>query len=323
MAEPLVTVEDLVFEYPSKRALFGVGVTVPRGSITALVGPNGAGKTTLIRCLAGLHEPFSGRIKIGGIDVHDHPRQIHKRLGYLADFFGLYEDLSVARCLTYAAWVQGCAPEETDDLVRSAAERLDIADRLGEKAGALSRGLKQRLAIAQSIIHKPEFLILDEPASGLDPDARFRLSNLLVRLKDEGMTLLVSSHILSELEDYATGLIVIRDGRVVSQGLMRDVGGQTANDGERLALTLTEPDPRLENLLAGRDGVSAIHVENRTARCRITGGEAARHALLKSLLDAGLAVVDFRVEEDRLRDAYMATAEPIPEDPNTGGDESS
>jgi len=305
MTDALVTVEDLVFEYPSKRALHDVGVTIARAAITALVGPNGAGKTTLIRCLAGLQEPFSGRVLIDGIDSLDHPRQIHKRLGYLADSFGLYEDLTVRQCLTYAAWVQGCAAADTGPLVRAAAERLDIADRLEEKAGSLSRGLKQRLAIAQAIIHQPEFLILDEPASGLDPDARFRLSNLLVQLRDDGMTLLVSSHILSELEDYATHLVVLRDGRVVSQGRMNGAAG--VDEGERLAITLAAPDPRLEDLLSARDGVSAIRIETRTGRCLITGGEAARFELLKSLLDAGLRVIDFRVEEERLRDTYMAT----------------
>ena len=115
--------------------------------------------------------------------------------------------------------------------------------------------MKQRLAIAQAIIHQPEFLILDEPASGLDPDARFRLSNLLVQLRDDGMTLLVSSHILSEPEDYATHLVVLRDGRVISQGRMNGAAG--VDEGERLAITLAAPDPRLEDLLSARDGVSS------------------------------------------------------------------
>jgi ABC-2 type transport system ATP-binding protein len=305
MTEAFVTVEDLVFEYPSNRALHGVGVTVAQGSITALVGPNGAGKTTLMRCLAGLQEPFSGRIQIAGIDVNRHPRQTHKRLGYLADSFGLYEDLSVRRCLTYMAWVQGCAAEATGRLVLAAADRLDITDRLDEKAGTLSRGLKQRLAIAQAIIHQPEFLILDEPASGLDPDARVRLSALLGRLRDDGMTLLVSSHILSELEDYATDLIVIRDGRIASQGPIS--GSSRMDEGERLSITLAAPDTRLESVLSSQDGVSAVHIENRTGQCLITGGEAARSGLLKSLIDAGLDVIDYRVEEERLRDTYMAT----------------
>lgn len=311
MTDAFVTVEDLVFEYPANRALHGVGVTIGQGAITALVGPNGAGKTTLMRCLAGLQEPFSGRIAIAGIDVNLHPRQTHKRLGYLADSFGLYEDLSVRRCLTYMAWVQGCAAAETGRLVLAAADRLDITDRLEEKAGALSRGLKQRLAIAQAIIHQPEFLILDEPASGLDPDARFRLSNLLGQLRDDGMTLLVSSHILSELEDYATDLIVIRDGRIASQGPM--TGASDIDQGERLTITLAAPDARLETILSAEDGVSAIGIEKRTGRCRITGGQAARRDLLKNLLDAGLDVIDFHVEEERLRDTYMAALGGEPE----------
>jgi len=302
--DPIIRVENLVFEYPTKRALFDIDVTVRRGSITALVGPNGAGKTTLIRCMVALQEPFSGRVLLDGIDVHKHPREAHKRMGYLPDFYGLYEHLTVRQCLTYVAWIQGADPLKTGTLVEAAAERLNITDRLNEKSGALSRGLKQRLAIAQAVIHEPEFLILDEPASGLDPDARYQLSKLLVQLCDGGMTLVVSSHILAELEDYATDVIVIRDGKIVSAGAL---AGTSPNEARRLIITLTEPRDNLEAVLGGIDGVSALHIENRVARLRLSGGDAAQETLLRTLFDAGLPVLEFKVETERLRDTYMAT----------------
>lgn len=196
----MIEVKNLIFEYPTKRALHDVSCVIKTGSITALVGPNGAGKTTLIRCIVGLHGPFSGQVLFDGVDVHEHPRDCHRRMAYLSDFFGVYEQLTVRQCLTYTARAYGVSGDQVRTVVEAAAERLKLTDRMREKAGALSRGLRQRLAIAQAIVHEPEFLVLDEPASGLDPEARQSLSMLLIGLRDAGMTLLVSSHILAELE---------------------------------------------------------------------------------------------------------------------------
>ena len=161
----MIEVENLVFDYPSKRALRGVSFSVAAGSITALVGPNGAGKTTLMRCLAGLETPVLGRAVIDGLDVHEHPRDCHRRMGYLSDFFGLYDTLTVEQCLRYRAGAQGLPAASHGVLIEKAAARTGIADRLNQKAGELSRGLRQRVAIAQAILHEPAIILLDEPAS--------------------------------------------------------------------------------------------------------------------------------------------------------------
>ena len=211
----MIDVSDLAYEYPSRRALDGVSLRVAPQTITALVGPNGAGKTTLLRCLAALAPPYAGTVTIDGLDTTAAPREIHARLGYLPDFFGLYDALSVRRCLTYAGWSHGIAPALTATAVETAARRVGLLDRLETPAGELSRGLRQRLAIGQAIVHEPKVLLLDEPAAGLDPQARRDLSTLLLALKDEGMTLVVSSHILSELEDYCSDMIIIEAGRIV------------------------------------------------------------------------------------------------------------
>src|SRR5271168_3950898 len=197
----MIEVENLVYEYPTSRALKGVSLRVSDQTITALVGPNGAGKTTLLRCLAALETPYSGSVTIEGLDTREHPREIHVLLGYLPDFFGLYDELSVRRCLVYAARSHGTAPQLADAAAEKAAGRVGLVDRLDTKAGELSRGLRQRLAIGQAIVHEPKVLLLDEPAAGLDPQARRDLSALLLQLRDDGMTLVVSSHILAELED--------------------------------------------------------------------------------------------------------------------------
>lgn len=211
----MISVKNLTFDYPGKRALQHVSFSIEPGSITALVGPNGAGKSTLMRCLAALETPSSGSIQVDGLDVLEYPREAHARMGYLPDFYGLYDDLSVEQCLYYHAMVQNIPAADQATAVRHTAERMQIENQLQQEAGTLSRGQRQRLAIAQAIIHHPKVLILDEPASGLDPEARYHLSQLLVLLSKEGITLLVSSHILSELEDYCTHMIILREGHMV------------------------------------------------------------------------------------------------------------
>ena len=298
----MIDIQDLVFEYPTKRALFDVNCTVRTGSITALVGPNGAGKTTLIRCIVGLHAPFSGRVLFGGIDVHEHPRDCHRRMAYLSDFFGVYEQLSVRQCLTYTARAYDVAPGAVETVVEAAAARLGIADRLHEKAGALSRGLRQRLAIAQAIVHEPEFLVLDEPASGLDPEARHSLSALLTGLREAGMTLLVSSHILAELEGYCTDMIIMRDGRVIDQRPLAADGAAA----RRLRLDLARPSARLATLLEAREEVSQVTVDGTAAIFLFQGDAAAQADLLRALIEAGVEVAAARDDRENLQDAYIA-----------------
>ena len=300
----MIDVHNLVFEYPTKRALHDVGCTVRAGSITALVGPNGAGKTTLIRCIVGLHAPLSGTVLLDGVDVHEHPRECHRRMAYLSDFFGVYDGLSVRQCLSYTARAYGVPGAQLRSTVRRVAEQLGIADRLSEKAGALSRGLRQRLAIAQAIVHSPSFVVLDEPASGLDPEARQSLSALLTSLRDAGMTLLVSSHILAELEGYCTDMIIMRDGRIVDQQRLG------VNDAalRRLRLDLAAPHPALLSRLLAMQGVSQVTIgeDERMATFLISGGLAEQHALLRALVEGGVAVAGLREDRAGLQDAYLA-----------------
>jgi ABC-2 type transport system ATP-binding protein len=300
----MIVVEHLVFDYPGLRALDDVSVTIPAGAVTALVGPNGAGKTTLMRCIAALDQPFSGRVTVDGIDVHAEPRLAHARMGFLPDFYGLYDELTVAQCLAYRAGAQGVPAADRPRLVELVAARLAIADRLDQKAGTLSRGLRQRLAIAQAIIHEPKVVLLDEPASGLDPEARHGLAAVLRQLRAEGMTLIVSSHILAELADYSTEMLMIDKGRVVEHGA---VGRAADGDGRvPMLLTLAAPDDRLGDVLGAIAGVSAAAVDGATARFLLAGDAAARHLVLKALIAADLPVAGFAVAETSLQDTYLA-----------------
>jgi ABC-2 type transport system ATP-binding protein len=296
--------EGLRFEYPGVRALDDVSFTLERGTVTALVGPNGAGKSTLLRCVAGLETPALGQIEVAGIDVLDSPREAHGHLGFLSDFFGVYETLTVRQCLTHAAAIHGSPEGGIAAAVERTAGRLGLTDRLEVAAGTLSRGLRQRLAIGQAIIHAPELLLLDEPAAGLDPEARHSLAALFRQLQSDGMTLVVSSHILAELDEYSTDMLVLRNGRVVEQ---RRLGSDVAGHTRTLRVGLAAADARLAAALSAQPGVAAVSVEGADASFSWEGDEAARAALLKTLVDAGLAVTSFEESRENLHDSYLRT----------------
>jgi ABC-2 type transport system ATP-binding protein len=298
----MIDVKDLVYEYPSARALDGVSLSVAPQTITALVGPNGAGKTTLLRCLAALEAPYSGHVLIDGLDTADAPREIHARLGYLPDFYGLYDELSVRRSLTYAARAHGLAPAAAAAATEKAAARVGLGDRMESLAGELSRGLRQRLAIGQTIVHEPRVLLLDEPAAGLDPQARRDLSTLLVSLKDAGMTLVVSSHILAELEDYCSEMIIIEDGRIAGGKAVkvRDV------ERPRYLLEIATARSDLKEFLAQRAGLDVIEVDQHHALFTFTRNPGARAKLIRDLVTAGFEVSSFGESTKALEDSYFA-----------------
>jgi ABC-2 type transport system ATP-binding protein len=269
--------------------------------VTALVGPNGAGKTTLLRCLAALEAPYAGTVSIDGLDTRANPREIHAKLGYLPDFYGLYDELTVRRILTYAAWSHGLAPALATQAVEQAAHRVGLTDRLEAKAGELSRGLRQRLAIGQAIVHEPKVVLLDEPAAGLDPQARRDLSALLLQLRDTGMTLVVSSHILAELEDYCSAMIIVDDGKVV--------GGKPikVRDDERprylLELATARSDLR-EFLVAA--GIDVIETGDHHGLFTFTRNPSARAKLIRDLVKAGFDVASFSESSRALEDMYFS-----------------
>jgi ABC-2 type transport system ATP-binding protein len=302
----MIAAGRLTYDYPGQRALDQVTFSLAAASITALVGPNGAGKTTLLRCIAGLDEPYSGSIEVAGIDVLRRPRDAHRQIGYLPDHFGLYAELSVRRCLLHAGRARGLKADALEPRLREVAAQLDIEAKLDDKAGSLSRGQRQRLAIAQAIIHRPRVLLLDEPASGLDPESRAALSGLMRRLRDGGMTLIVSSHILAELEAYCTGMLVLQQGRVVEHRVLEQT--QHADAARSLRLRLSRPISGLREAL-GQFGITPSGFDTQAATFAFSGGDDALASLLQSLLAAGLPVCEFAVEEASLQDVYLKAVE--------------
>ena len=300
-----ITASHVTYIYPGRRALDNVSFTVTRGSVTALVGPNGAGKTTLLRCLAGLDRPLTGAIEVAGIDVLEEPRAAHVRMGYLSDFFGLYDALTVRQCLMHAASAHGVLPDKLSATVATTATRLNLADRLHKRCSELSRGMRQRVAIGQAIVHAPEVLLLDEPASGLDPEARHALATLFTQLRSEGMTLVVSSHILAELDEYSTHMLVMRSGRIIEhRALAEAIAG-----GRRLRVTLAQEQEGWQTALTGVEGVTLVESTNRGALLSVAGGAIDQARLLRWLIEANIPVAAFAEESENLHDSYLRTVQ--------------
>ena len=297
----MIEVSDLSYEYPGRRALDRVSFSIAAGSITALVGPNGAGKTTLLRCLAGMERPMTGAIRVNGVDVVEEPRRSHRHLGYLSDFFGLYDNLTVRQCLSYVGAANGLAPDALPQIVIATATELGLGERLEQRVGELSRGLRQRVAIAQAIVHAPTVVLLDEPASGLDPEARFALGELFLALCQRGMTLLVSSHILAELEAYSTHMLILRDGKLIEH---RRLAGsvETATPMEAQAL---EGPQALAAALRSMPGVSELTIATQSVGFALAGTAVERAALLQALLSTGLHISHFAAVTEDLQQSYI------------------
>lgn len=308
ISSPVLEVSKLTFEYPGKRALTDVSFTLPHGAVLALVGPNGAGKTTLMRSIAGLDDPLSGSITLDGVDVISEPREAYRKLGYLSDFFGLYGALTVRQSLMHAAGMRALSEVEQVNAVKLTAGRLDLTSRLDARTDTLSRGWRQRVAIGQAMVHAPQVLLLDEPAAGLDPEARIGLSTLFRQLRAEGMTLIVSSHILAELDEYSSHMLAIKDGRAVEFRAL----AATAETGVTLRIVLAQApvdEPALRALLDAH-GMSAVHASAAAeAGWGVQGtfkGIATDQAmLLKALVGADLHVIEFAVVRENLHESYL------------------
>lgn len=230
----MLKISHLRFAYDETVLFDELSLTVAPGSITALVGANGAGKSTLMNCITGVLRPLAGEIMLDGLSLAQDVNAVRRRIGYLPDNYGLFAALTVRQHLEYAA-----AAHQLPDPPGAVAEvvaRTDLSQLLERPPAAMSRGQRQRLAIAMTLVHKPRFILLDEPASGLDPSARMALSQLLLSLRDEGATLLVSSHILTELRDYATDCIIMDGGRIIHSGSL------TENDRWRITLAGDEQE---------------------------------------------------------------------------------
>jgi len=232
-ADLAVEVRDLHKRYGKFVALDGMDLTIPNGSIFGLIGPNGAGKTTTFAILASLLKPTSGSVAVLGLDPARHAREVRKVMGYMPDGLGVYSDLDVDEYLRFFAASYRVPKASWDDLLEGLLELVGLRAKREARVDSLSRGMKQRLSLARALLHDPTLLILDEPASGLDPRARAELRTLLLQLATMGKTIVISSHILSELEDVCTDIAIMQAGKVLTSGPASEISGRLAG-GRRL-----------------------------------------------------------------------------------------
>jgi ABC-2 type transport system ATP-binding protein len=299
VTDPAIVVEGVRRSFGSVRALDAMSMTIPAGEVCALVGPNGAGKTTLLLILAGLLAPDKGRVSVGGCDPVTDPFGVHSEVGWMPDFFGTYDDLTARE---YLELFGACYRMSPRDARRRAAGLLALVglEKLADQpVHTLSRGRKQRLGFARALVHRPSILLLDEPASGLDPRARVELRELVRAQKDEGVTVVVSSHILGELEEMSDVVAFVESGRC--RGVYPLAELPTASDGRRYRIRALDPiDGWLESSGIGFEAVSPKRVVVEVS----DDAEAAE--LLARLVREGMRVVEIAPVRGGLEDAFLA-----------------
>jgi ABC-2 type transport system ATP-binding protein len=253
----MIEFQALRREYGDLVAVRDLQVSIPEGEVYGLIGPNGAGKTTIIRMACGLLTPTAGHITISGVDVHQLPELAQSHIGYLSDFFSVYDDLKVWEYLDYFGRAYKMPDSHLRPRIDEVIQQVGLEVKRDAFIRGLSRGMKQRLGIARAIIHKPKVLLLDEPASGLDPKARADLRNLLLALRAEGATLLISSHILPDLEGFCTSIGVMEKGVMVRSGTVADISSQESQHFCVVRLSWVGDAP-VEQILSSIDKVSDI-----------------------------------------------------------------
>ncbi|MBE2184265.1 MAG: ABC transporter ATP-binding protein, partial [Anaerolineae bacterium] len=259
MTEPIIQTTDLVKQFGKFTAVNGLSLEVPAGSIYGFVGPNGAGKTTTMRMLTTLTRPTSGEAWVNGHSVIEEPRSVRRSIGYMPDEFGVYDDMRVSEYLDFFAACYDIPQSERKKLIEDLLELVDLSHRRDDMVDKLSRGMKQRLSLARTLAHDPAVLILDEPASGLDPRARVEIRELLVELAKMGKTIFFSTHILADVNEICTHIGILEAGQIIAQGSMEEMRAQLQPHRE-ITVTLAD-QPAVEaakSLLFGREGVIAV-----------------------------------------------------------------
>jgi ABC-2 type transport system ATP-binding protein len=292
-------------EYDDLVAVRDLSLTIPQGEIFGLIGPNGAGKTTTIRMACGLLAPTVGRALVNGVDVAEEPERAQQSIGYLSDFFAVYEDLKVWEYLDYFAHAYKVTESDIPARVTEVIGQVSLEVKRDAMIQGLSRGMKQRLGIARAIIHRPKVLLLDEPASGLDPKARLELRTLLLSLRDQGTTILISSHILTELEGFCTSIGIMEKGRMVRSGRIDEVTAAENLARDFRIAWLGDANAALQAKLAGHLHAAKVQFGAGTGTFQFAGSDEELATLLADLITAGVRVTTFAEVKQTVEDLYM------------------
>jgi len=314
MSEFMVETHHLSKRYKKNAplALDDLNLRVPRGALFGFIGPNGAGKTTTLRLLAGLLEPSSGEIWIDGHSVQQDPRAIHEYVGYMPDSFGLYYEMTAWEYLDFFARSHALSAAYRRRVVEELLELVGLSTKRDEEVGHLSRGMQQRLCLAHALVHDPQLLLLDEPASGLDPRARVEMRELLRELSAMGKTIILSSHILSELAEICNEIGIIQKGKIVASGPLAELR-HSARPGRTVRLhILSDPEQALAVLKANPQVEEAYPLTNGNGKQPGTWLEAYLTGSLETVADVltfvvqeGVRLVEYREAGNELEDLFL------------------
>ena len=304
----IVRTEGLVKRYDRTVAVAGIDLAIDQGEIFGLVGPNGAGKTTTLRMLATLLRPDAGTAEIDGWSVTRNPDEVRRVLGFMPDAFGVYDDMKVWEYLDFFARCYGLPAAGRRRMIGDLLELVDLGDRRDAYVQDLSRGMQQRLCLAHALVHDPQVLLLDEPASGLDPRARVELRELLRELRSMGKTIVISSHILPELEELCTSVAIVDRGQVLAQGRVGEIERRLRFGAVLRVRLLLEGDELVaarDRFAAEADVASATILPDGTVELGFRGDDAAAARLLAEVVAAGLPVASFARAASDLEELFL------------------
>lgn len=301
----MLEVKALRKSFGSLTAVEGVSFTLQPGDIFGFIGSNGAGKTTTIRMLATLLEPDSGSARLFGTDIRQDAMAIRKQIGYMPDFFGLYEDIKVWEYLDFFAAVYRVPKSERAGVIDNVLELVGLTAKKDAFASTLSKGMQQRLGLARCLVHDPTLLLLDEPASGLDPRARAELKDLIKELGSMGKMVIVSSHILPELADFCNSIGIIEKGKLITCGRVEDVV-KGIQKFKTLDIRLINRASEVGMWLHGKPGVEATSVlDDSHLRIEFSGNLGDQVDLLRSLVTEGYPVASLTESQVNLEDVFL------------------
>ena len=306
MSDVIVT-RGLVKRYPGTLAVAGLDLTVGEGEIYGLVGPNGAGKTTTLRILATLLAATSGQAEVAGIDVRRNPDAARRVLGFMPDVFGVYDDMKVWEYLDFFARCYGIPGARRRQMIGDLLDLVDLGDKRDSYVQGLSRGMQQRLCLAHTLVHDPQVLLLDEPASGLDPRARIELRELLRELRSLGKTILISSHILHELEEVCTAVAIVDHGQVLAHGRVSDIE-RRLRFGAVLRVRILpggDLDAARTHFTADPRVASATILDDGQIELGFRGDDEASAQLLAAAVSAGIRITSFARAASDLEELFL------------------
>jgi ABC-2 type transport system ATP-binding protein len=301
----LVEANDIRVEFGKLIAVDDVSFTMSSGDLLGLIGPNGAGKTTLLRVLAGLQAPTSGSAKILGHDVLDEAHRVRGQVGFSPDSPPAYEEMTVEQFLFFVADLNGIRGTEAHERIDYWLDQVWLEDKRAEKVSSLSRGMRQRVTIAQTLVPSPAVVLLDEPSSGLDPAGRIQLRQVIASLAAQGKAVIVSSHILADLEEFCTHIAIIERGGILRYSHVDDLSHEGTGRCNYKMKFIGDAD-QTEALMA-IDGVSHVHMRGSEYVVQYDMGESEAATLLRQIVERRLAVFSFAMIKDSLEEVYLKT----------------